>query len=62
MRDATASESPEDWETLEAWFAVTSNINEKDIEIDDIEDFDATIISSFSSSNPFNEPFEFLTV
>ena len=47
MRDATASESPEDWETLEAWFAVTSNINEKDIEIDDIEDFDATIISFF---------------
>ena len=46
------SESPEEWETPDPGFAMTSIINEDDIDSDDIVDFDATTSSSSSSPNP----------
>ena len=51
--DTTVCESPEEWETPDPGFAMTSNINEDDIDSDDIVDFDATTSSSSSSPNPF---------
>ena len=40
-------------ETPDPGFAMTSIINEDDIDSDDIVDFDATTSSSSSSPNPF---------
>ena len=51
--DTAISESPEEWETPDPGFAMTSIINEDDIDSDDIVDFDATTSSSSSSPNPF---------
>ena len=51
LPDTTTSESPEEWETPDPGFAMTSIINEDDIKSDDIVDFDAT--TSSSSPNPF---------
>ena len=51
--DTTTSESPEEWETPEPGFAMTSIISEDDIDSNDIVDFDATTSSSSSSPNPF---------
>ena len=51
--DTTISESPEEWETPDPGLAMTSIINEDDIDSDDIVDFDATTSSSSSSPNPF---------
>ena len=48
--ETTIKESPEEWETPDPGFAMTSIINEDDI---DIVDFDATTSSSSSSPNPF---------
>ena len=42
--DTTISESPEEWETPDPGFAMTSIINEDDIDSDDIVDFDATTL------------------
>ena len=53
MPDTTTSESPEEWETPDPGFAMTSIFNEDDIDSDDIVDFDATTSSSSSSPNPF---------
>ena len=50
--DTTISENPEEWETPDPGFAMTSIINEDDIDSDDVEDFDATTSSSSSSPNP----------
>ena len=43
----------EEWETPDPGFAMTSLINEDDIDSDDIVDFDANTSSSSSSQNPF---------
>ena len=51
--DTTTSESPEEWDTLDPGFAMTSIINDEHIDSDDIVDFDATTSSSSSSPNPF---------
>ena len=51
--DTTTSESPKEWETPDPGFAMTSIINEEDIDSDGIVDFDATTSSSSSSPNPF---------
>ena len=53
MPDTTTSESPEEWETPYPGFAMTSIINEDDIESDYIVDFDATKSSSSSSPSSF---------
>ena len=52
--DTTISESPEQWETPDPGFAMTSIINEDDFDSDDIVDLDATTSSSSFSPNPFN--------
>ena len=52
--DTTTSENPEEWETPDPGFAMTSIINDEDIDSDDFVDFDATTSSSSSSPNPFN--------
>ena len=49
----TTNESPEEWETPDPGFAMTSIINDEDIDSDDIVDSDATTSSSSSSPNPF---------
>ena len=49
----TTSESPEEWETPDPGFATASIINEKDIDSDDILDFDATTSSSSFCPKPF---------
>ena len=41
MPDTTTSESPEEWETRDQGIAMTSIINEEDIDSNDIVDFDA---------------------
>ena len=51
--ETTTSESPEEGKTPDPGFAMTSIINEDDIDSDDIVDFDATTSSSSSSLNPF---------
>ena len=51
--DKTISKSPEEWETPETGFAMTSIINEDVTDSDDIVDLDATTSSSSSSPNPF---------
>ena len=51
--DATISERPEECETPDPGFAMTSIINEDDIDSDDILDFEATPTSSSTSPNPF---------
>ena len=48
----TKSGSPEEWETPETGFPMTSILNEDDIDSDDIVDFDATTSSISSSPNP----------
>ena len=51
--DTTISESPEEWETPDPGFVITSFINQYDIDSDDIVDFDATTSSSSFSSDSF---------
>ena len=51
--DTTISENPEECETPDPGFTMTSIINEDDIDSDDIVDFDATTSSSSTSPNPF---------
>ena len=53
MPETTTSESPQERETPDPGFAMTSIINEEDIDNYDILDFDATTSSSSSSPNPF---------
>ena len=53
LPDTTISESPEEWETPDPGFAMTSIINEDAIDSDDIVVFDATTSSSSSSPYPF---------
>ena len=50
--DTAISESPEEWETPDPGFAMTSFDNEDDNDSDDIVDFDATTSSSSSSPTP----------
>ena len=52
VSDTTIIESPKEWETPDPGFAMTSIINEADIDSDDIVDFYATTSSSSSSPNP----------
>ena len=52
VSETTISENPEEWETPDPGFAMTSIINEADIDSDDIVDFYATTSSSSSSPNP----------
>ena len=51
--DTTTSESLGEWEKPDPGFAMTSIINEEDIDSDDIVDFYATTSSNPSSPNPF---------
>ena len=51
VSDTTNNESREEWETPDAGFAMTSIINEEDIDSNDNVDFDATT-SCTSSSSP----------
>ena len=50
--DATIIERPEEYETPDPGFAMTSIINEDDFDSDDIVDFEATTSSSSTSPNP----------
>ena len=52
MWDTTIKESPDECETPDPAFTMTSIINEDDIDSDDIVDFDATTSSS-TFPNPF---------
>ena len=52
--DTTISESLEEWEAPDPGFAMTSIINEDDIDSNDIVDLDATTCSNSTSPNPFS--------
>ena len=54
MSDTTTNERPEEWETPDPGYAMTSFLNKEDFDSDDIIDFDANTSSSSSSPNPFS--------